>query len=170
MKSIHLYCAYVLSIFLLACQSNGRYPDAQQGKLIASAYEFIDIDGTRHLLKDVKGAYKLLVFYDPEAEESLALIAAMKQSVPLAKEVASGKVNVVAICVNGDLSHWNTYREHIPSQWINGFDLKGKGGVQSYFSLSSFPRLVLLDAASEEVKTAMGLDALIPFLEKSMYP
>ncbi|WP_293879992.1 hypothetical protein [Sphingobacterium sp. UBA1498] len=162
----------MLSISLLACHSNGRYPDAQQGKLIASAsaYEFIDIDGTRHLLKDVKGAYKLLVFYDPEAEESLALIAAMKQSVPLAKGVASGKVNVVAICVNGDLSHWNTYREHIPSQWINGFDLNGERGVESYFFLSSFPRLVLLNDAHEEVKTAMGLDALIPFLEKSMYP
>lgn len=168
MKSIYLYLACLLSISLFACQGNGRYPDAQQGKLMASAsaYEFIDIDGTRHLLKDMKGTYKLLVFYDPQAEESFGLIAAMKQSVPLAKWVASGKVNVVAICVNGDLSHWNTYRKHIPSQWINGFDLKGEGGVEPYFFLTSFPRLVLLNDANEEMKTAMGLDALIPFLEK----
>ncbi|GAA0884167.1 thioredoxin family protein [Sphingobacterium siyangense] len=167
MKSIYLYLACMLSISLFACQGNGRYPDKQQGKLKASpaAYEFIDIEGTRHLLKDIRGKYKLLLFYDPAAAESQQEVVAMKQSVPLAHLIASGKVNVLAICASGDLSFWSTYQKHIPSRWINGFDIKGETRMKSYFGINSFPRLVLLDDKNELVKMAVSHDSLIALLE-----
>ncbi|WP_294348839.1 hypothetical protein [Sphingobacterium sp.] len=166
MKSIYLYLACLLSIFLFACQGNGRYPDARQETLKASMsdYEFIDIEGTRHLLKDMKRNYKLLIFYDPAAAESQQEIAAMKQSPLLAQWIASGKVSVLAICATGDLSFWNAYKKHIPSQWVNGFDIKGETRMKSFFSVSSFPSLVLLDDANETVKMGAGHKSLLSLL------
>ncbi|MFC3353478.1 hypothetical protein [Sphingobacterium zeae] len=168
MKSIYLYLACMLSISLFACQGTGRYPDTRQGKLEAlpSDYEFIDIDGTRHLLRDIKGNYKLLVFYDPSAVESQQEIAVMKQSVPLAHLIASGKLSVLAICATGDLRFWSSYRKHIPAQWLNGFDIKGEERIKSYFSISSLPGLVLLNNENQLIKIEMGYESLLSFFEQ----
>lgn len=167
MKSIFLYLAFIQSIFLFACQGNGRYPDVQQGKLPASmsSYEFIDIEGTRHLLKDIKGTYKLLIFYDPREEQSQQEIAAMKQSLSLANLIASDKVKVLAICAGGDLSGWNTYKDHIPAQWTNGFDVKGETRTNTSLAVSTFPTLVLCNEKGDLIKKVRGHHALIQLLE-----
>lgn len=131
-----------------------------------SDFEFIDIEGTRHLLKDIQGDHKLLIFYDPAGEQSQAEIAAMRQSSQLSKLISSGKVKVLAICAAGDLSLWNTYKDNIPAQWTNGFDVKGAARMKTHLAINSFPALVLFNDKNEPVKQVTGYNSLMYMLEK----
>lgn len=168
MKSVFLYLTFILPVFLCACQGNGRYPHMQQGNwnVSMSDFEFIDIEGTRHLLKDVKGEHKLLIFYDPAGEQSQAEIAAMRHSSHLAKLIVAGKVKVLAICAAGDLNLWNTYKENIPAQWTNGFDVKGATRMKNHLAIHSFPALVLFNDKNELIKQVSGFNSLIYMLDK----
>jgi hypothetical protein len=126
-----------------------------------SNYEFIDVAGARHLLNDVKAKYKLLIFYDPEGKQSQQQIDEMKKSTRLANLMKMGSLSVIAICPIGDLNHWNSYKNTIPAQWVNAFDIKGEVSIGKFISIESFPTLLLINEKNELLKRGADCQSLL---------
>jgi hypothetical protein len=52
---------------------------------------------------------------------------------------------VLAIYPEDDTETWNKYADHIPPQWINGYDKDVKIHTEGIYIINRFPTLYLLD-------------------------
>ena len=60
--------------------------------------------------------------------------------------IERGRLKVLALYPDEDLTEWRDYRDHIPASWINAYD---KGCVvreKSLYALHAIPALYLLDS------------------------
>ncbi len=153
MRLPYLYLLYTVIFLLLSCQETTKNQSLNGSECDSiSNFEFIDITGTRHIFEDIKVEYKLLVFYDPNSAQSHKLMVEMEESEELRSMIKQKKMVVIAICPMGDLSFWNTFKNSIPSLWINGFDIKGDSKKKSYFNIRAFPTLVLVGQDNQLLK------------------
>ncbi|GAA4171637.1 hypothetical protein [Sphingobacterium ginsenosidimutans] len=168
MKPFRKYLWNILALVFFSCQGEASYDASQKVSIepVLSDYEFIDIAGARHLLNDVKAENKLLIFYDPQGKQSQQQIAEMKKSTQLADLIKKEKLRVVAICPVGDLNDWNTYKNTIPAQWINGFDIKGEASKKEFFAIKLYPTLLLINENNELLKRDADYQSLLSALDK----
>ncbi|MDR2271693.1 MAG: hypothetical protein LBF27_12380 [Sphingobacterium sp.] len=168
MKPFEKYLWNILALIFLSCQGKVNYETSRNelADVTLSNYEFIDIAGARHLLNDVKAKYKLLIFYDPEGKQSQQQIAEMQKNTRLANLMEKEGLRVIAICPVGDLNHWNTYKNTIPAQWINAFDIKGEAAIREFISIETFPTMLLISENNELLKRGIDFQSLLLVLDK----
>ena len=60
--------------------------------------------------------------------------------------IEAGKLKVVNIYPDADLTEWYNYLSHYPEEWITGFDAEGVLNSDTIYYLRAIPSLYLLDA------------------------
>ena len=71
---------------------------------------------------------------------------AITSSPMLSEMIERGRLKVLALYPDEDLTEWRDYRDRIPASWINAYD---KGCVvreKSLYDLHAIPALYLLDS------------------------
>ncbi len=89
--------------------------------------------------------YLLLFINNPGCPMCREIREAIVASPVLSDMIADGRLKVLALYPDEDLTEWHAYHDHIPSAWINAYD---KGCVvreTSSYNLSAIPSLYLLD-------------------------
>lgn len=111
---------------------------------IAKNIVFNNFDGKRNSLHELKSAYTLVLFYDPECDNCKKMITSMVNSSLLGNlDTDNRKLRILALYTEKNTKLWKSYASFIPKNWINGYDRTGK--IFEKYDLRAIPSLYLLD-------------------------
>ena len=133
----------------------------------AANFSFTLRNGKTMTLYDAKADYTILFFSNPGCEDCKAVIDQLSSLQGLDAAIAAGKLAVVNVYPDEDLSEWHNYAPIYPDTWYNGYDheLAVGGGL---YNLRAIPSLYLLDKDKKvifkDVDTMVLTDFLQPFL------
>lgn len=111
----------------------------------ANDFRYTLASGASGTLYGVKAEYVLLFINNPGCAMCREIREAITTSPMLSEMIERGRLKVVALYPDEDLTEWREYRDHIPASWINAYD---KGCVvreKSLYDLHAIPALYLLD-------------------------
>lgn len=94
---------------------------------------------------DIRAEYLLLFINNPGCNMCKTVREAISASPMLNELIERGKLKVLALFPDEDLTEWQAYRPQIPVRWINAYD---KGCVvrdRELYDLKAIPALYLLD-------------------------
>lgn len=120
-------------------------------------------DGRRgdRRMYDIRAEYLLLFINNPGCNMCKTVREAISASPMLNELIERGKLKVLALFPDEDLTEWQEYRPQIPARWINAYD---KGCVvrdRELYDLKAIPALYLLDrrqAGDGEGRRRRGAD------------
>ena len=109
----------------------------------ANDFRYTLASGASGTLYGLQAEYVLLFINNP----GCAMFREAITSSPMLSEmIERGRLKVLALYPDEDLTEWRDYRDHIPASWINAYD---KGCVvreKSLYDLHAIPALYLLDS------------------------
>ena len=121
--------------------NNLSAPDSMEKMFAPTAPEgFAD----KSLYKDVKGEYTLLFFNNPHCNSCTEILDAIKTS-PLGIMVQQGKLNILAMYIDENLTAWQESRSKFPDSWIYAYDPALVLRENNIYGLRAIPSLYLLD-------------------------
>lgn len=104
--------------------------------------------GGQGSLYGTRADYLLLFFYNlgcPACKEVRAGLLEVFAESPMAALIASGRLKVLAVYADEDMTEWDNYVGDIPSQWINAYDPVQAINKDELYDLRAIPSLYLLD-------------------------
>ena len=126
----------------------------------AADFSFIDTRGRLRTLYGVKAKYTLLIFGNPGCNACQQLMAAMKETPEIARQIESGYLQVVDVYIDQDIDDWKEHIPEYPAEWINGYDpgyvirtdlIYNVRGIPSIYLLDESKTVLMKDAVEEEV-------------------
>ena len=133
----------------------------------AADFTFTLRNGSKMNLYDVKADNIIMFFSNPGCKDCKAVIDRLMSMQGLNEAIADGKLAVVNVYPDEDLTEWFAYAPVYPDNWYNGFDqdLAVGGGL---YNLRAIPSLYLLDKDKKvifkDVDPMMLTDYLQPVL------
>lgn len=120
---------------------------AEKNRLGQPAIDFVYTtkSGKQGRMYGLKADYTLLFFYNPDCHTCIEVKYAMKNSSKLEELVGNGKMKVLTIYPDEDLTLWRDRLHELSESWVNGYD---KGQVltqENLYDLSATPSFYLLD-------------------------
>ena len=128
----------------------------------AADFMYTDSAGKTGNLYSIKAAYTLIFFNNPYCGICVDVTAAMVSSPVINAMVKDGKLKILALYPDKDLTLWNNSLSKFPPEWINAYD---KGAViknDIIYDLRAIPSLYLLDGD----KTVILKDAQFELVER----
>ena len=111
----------------------------------ANDFRYTLASGRSGTLYGVDAEYVLLFINNPGCAMCREIREAISSSPMLTEMIEHGRLQVLAIYPDEDLSEWRAYRDEMPASWINAYD---KGCVirnELLYDLQAIPALYLLD-------------------------
>ena len=112
----------------------------------AEDFSYLTIQGRPGSLYGINAPYTLIFFSNPGCDMCRAIREAMNQSAVITEMVRSRKLVVLALYPDEDTDLWLSYRDEIPSDWINARDPGSTLYASGLYDLKAIPSLYLLDA------------------------
>ena len=112
----------------------------------ANDFRYTLASGASGTLYGLQAEYVLLFINNPGCAMCREIREAITSSPMLSEMIERGRLKVLALYPDEDLTEWRDYRDHIPASWINAYD---KGCVvreKSLYALPAIPALYLLDS------------------------
>lgn len=125
---------------------DARLCSLNQGGTVAADFRFMDASGRMHTLHGIKAEHTLLFFSNPGCEACLEIINTLKGNPQISSMVASGRLAVVNVYIDEDITAWRDYMPVYPKEWYNGFDPDMVIRTDMLYSVRAIPSLYLLDA------------------------
>ena len=111
----------------------------------ANDFRYTLASGRSGTLYGLDAEYVLLFINNPGCAMCREIREAISSSPMLTEMIEHGRLQVLAIYPDEDLSEWRAYRNEMPASWINAYD---KGCVirnEMLYDLHAIPALYLLD-------------------------
>ena len=111
----------------------------------ANDFRYTTADGATRRMYDIRAEYLLLFINNPGCNMCKTVREAISASPMLNELIERGKLKVLALFPDEDLTEWQECRPQIPARWINAYD---KGCVvrdRELYDLKAIPALYLLD-------------------------
>lgn len=112
----------------------------------ANDFRYTLASGRSGTLYGLDAEYVLLFINNPGCAMCREIREAVSSSPMLTEMIEHGRLRVLAIYPDEDLSEWRAYRDEMPASWINAYD---KGCVirnEMLYDLHAIPALYLLDS------------------------
>ena len=109
---------------------------------VAANFEYVERDGSKHMMYDFKADYTLLYFYDPDCGHCHEVADELKGMEQLD---GNGKVRVLAIYAYDDGERWADTKTGFPASWTDGRNPDGKITNDDIYYFKSMPSIYLLD-------------------------
>lgn len=100
--------------------------------------------GATGRLSDIRAEYTLLMFYNPGCQECARVEDYIVRSETFSALISSGRMKVLAIYPDEDITAWTEHLPLMPTGWTVGHAPMKKGGTAAY-DLPGIPALYLLD-------------------------
>ena len=141
---------------------------AEKNRVGQSAIDFTYTlaSGKQGRMYGLKADYTLLFFYNPDCHTCMEIKNAMKQSSRLKEWVSSGKMKVLTLYPDEDVSLWRSHLNELSNEWVNGYD---KGQVLTHellYDLSAIPSFYLLDKDKKVLLKDVDWNQVMQFFEK----
>ncbi|MDD2594316.1 MAG: DUF5106 domain-containing protein [Bacteroidales bacterium] len=121
-------------------------------------------NGRTGSLYKVHSDYTLLFFSNPGCHNCKEIIDALSSSQEVSDLLKSGKLSVLNIYPDADLSEWYDYMSHYPDTWINGFDQDLVLNSHTIYYIRAIPSLYLLDKDKKVIFKDAPPEKIIQFL------
>ncbi|MBP1593363.1 MAG: hypothetical protein H6Q12_381 [Bacteroidetes bacterium] len=128
----------------------------------AASFEFRTAAGKKGLLYKIKSPYLLIYFNNPGCGDCKRVCGLLKRSTVINSSINSGKLKILSVFPDEDLTEWKKENSSIPSSWINAFNPDATVKNNNIYDLKAIPSLYLLD----QYKNVILKDALFEDVEK----
>ena len=112
----------------------------------AEDFSYLTIQNRPGSLYGIKAPYTLIFFSNPGCNMCKEIRETMAVSQTISDMVRSRKLAVLALYPDEDTELWLSYKDEIPSDWINARDPGGTIEASGLYDLKAIPSLYLLDA------------------------
>lgn len=112
----------------------------------ANDFRYTLASGRTGTLYGVEAEYVLVFINNPECPMCREIREAIVSSPMLSEMIERGRLKVLSIYPDEDLTAWRAYLDRIPQAWINGYDAGCVIRATNSYDLSAIPALYLLDA------------------------
>lgn len=113
---------------------------------MANDFRYTLASGATGTLYGLKAEYVLLFINNPGCPMCREIREAITASPMLNEMIERGRLEVLALYPDEDLTEWQAYREQIPSTWINGYDAGCVIRERNLYDLTAIPALYLFDS------------------------
>lgn len=118
--------------------------------------------GTLHAIE----AEKILLFFsNPGCENCKEIIDALSSSEHIGELIGNGRLKVLNIYPDSDLTEWYGYMSHYPSTWINAFDAENILHKDVIYYIKAIPSLYLLDSGKRVICKDATLEQVMALLQ-----
>lgn len=111
---------------------------------VATDFSFIQRNGKRIALKEIKADYTLLYLNDPECSACKQIKEALEQSDIVGRWEKNGRMKIVSVCIEGKTAGWKNLPA--PAGWVDGCDENRRLLEEDLYDLRNLPAIYLLDA------------------------
>ncbi len=111
----------------------------------ANDFRYTLASGETGTLYGLEAEYVLLFINNPGCPGCRQIRETILASPMLTEMIERGRLKVLALYPDEDLTEWKKYRAEIPQTWINAYDAGCKIRQNDVYDLSSIPSLYLLD-------------------------
>lgn len=112
---------------------------------IAADFNFLTRYGSKTSLAATVDKPTLLLLYDPECDHCIEVIENLRGDSAVAEMIATKRLDVMAVSIEGDRKQWERVDATLPAEWISGYDLSDIIGKDIYY-IQTMPSLYLLDS------------------------
>ena len=111
------------------------------------AADFIFSDAAGHVMSlyDIDAEYTLLFFSNPGCHACEGIIKVLSEQLSASALIASGRLAVVNVYIDEDLTAWYDYMSIYPEDWYNGYDPNGIIRSDVLYNVRAIPSLYILD-------------------------
>ena len=129
----------------------------------ANDFRYTLASGATGRLYDIRAEYVLLFINNPGCPMCRQIREAIVSSPMLSEMQERGRLKVLALYPDEDLTEWHAYREQIPASWINSYDAGCVIRETGSYDLEAIPALYLLDSR----KRVLVKDSTdVPYIEE----
>lgn len=111
----------------------------------ANDFRYTLASGRSGTLYGLQAEYVLVFINNPGCAMCREIREAITSSPMLTEMIERGRMQVLAIYPDEDLTEWRNYRDQIPASWINAYDRGCVIREESLYDLHAIPALYLLD-------------------------
>lgn len=122
---------------------------------IATDFGYVTAGGGKGSLYTLKKDYTILYFYNPDCTACRETTSYMQASPLLNRLLEDGNLDILALYPDEDIALWKTYREQLPSRWINARDEPRRLKNWLVYDLKAIPTLYLLDKQKQVLLSRM---------------
>lgn len=117
----------------------------------AANFSYVEPDGTKRELYQIKGEYTLLFFYNPDCETCTEMKREINSSAIFGQLLANKRLQILAIYPDEEYEAWRSHLAEIPTQWMNGYDPQQQINEKQLYYLQAIPTFYLLDKEKKVV-------------------
>ncbi len=133
----------------------------------AADFTYTLASGATGTLYGVKADYTLLFFNNPDCPACKRMREEISASPLLSGWIGQGRLRVLAVYPDEDLTAWRNYRNNIPPEWINAYDASLALRDGELYDLKAIPTLYLLGRDKTVLlKDCLSVGQVIAFLER----
>ena len=134
----------------------------------ANDFTYTLASGITGTLYGIKADYTILFFNNPDCPACKQMREEISASPMLTRGIKEGKIKVLAIYPDEDLTAWRNYQKHIPPEWINAYDASWVLRDGELYDLKAIPTLYLLDRDKTVLlKDCLSVGQLLDFLNQA---
>ena len=111
----------------------------------AANFVFSDASGRMHSLYGIDAEYTLLFFSNPGCNACEEIIRVLTDALAVDSLIESGRLAVVNVYIDEDLTAWYDYMSIYPEDWYNGYDPNGIIRSDVLYNVRAIPSLYILD-------------------------
>lgn len=111
----------------------------------AADFRFSDASGRIRSLYGIDADYTLLFFSNPGCHACEEIIRVLSEQLSVSSLIASGRLAVVNVYIDEDLTAWYDYMSIYPEDWYNGYDPDGVIRSDVLYNVRAIPSLYILD-------------------------
>lgn len=143
-----------------------RMAEKNRPGMKAADFVYTLASGKQARMYGLKAEYTLLFFYNPDCHTCADVKQAMQRSLLLKDMVSGGRMKVLTVYPDEDVSLWRNHLGEMSDEWINGYDKGQVLTVEKRYDLSSIPSFYLLDKDKKVLLKDADWREVMQFLEK----
>lgn len=132
---------------------------------IATDFNYLSVDGNNSKFSTIESPFTLLIFYEPGCSNCEETIEQIKANPGFNSVVDKGALKIVAIYPDGNIDIWKNYQKNIPSNWINGVDVKQEILNKGLYIIKATPTIYLMDKDKKVILKDTNLNQVIQFFQ-----
>lgn len=133
----------------------------------ATDFNYTTKEGKNSSLYKIKSEYTLMFFSNPGCTACKEIIDALKGSSKISTLEKEGKLKVLNIYIDEDLTEWFKYMPVYPQEWINAYNADLSIRTLNQYDVRAIPSLYLLDKDKKVIYKDAPLMTVMAFLENA---
>ena len=113
--------------------------------LPANDFRYTLASGRTGTLYGIRADYTLVLFNNPDCGMCERIRAEIVASPLLSEMIRAGRLEVLALYPDEDLTAWRAHAPQVPSSWINAYDAGARISKEELYDLKAIPSMYLLD-------------------------